>query len=256
VIAAALAHERAGEQMPGLVGTVSDTRRRVDALMRRKPALADEVTAAEGLVRHHTRRRDDAAELLRVAGLSTTIDGPVPTEDEGAIRERLASVEEALANAAVDPELHEQLQRTRRHLSNLDAQLDADPDRRRRAERFAASDGARHPIALAESVESATQQEAHAREEYARARATADRTEEEYERLVEDRSSDRSSPDLDGIPAAGLVATVDDADRFAEQLDALAPSCSPRSGPRNAWPRRQMIQLGPPSSPQRWSTHR
>jgi len=154
VIAAARAHERAGEQMPGLVGTVSDTRRRVDALRRRKPALADEVTAAEGLVRHHTRRRDDAAELLRVAGLSTTIDGPVPTEDEGAIRERLASVEEALANAAVDPELHEQLQRTRRHLSNLDAQLDADPDRRRRAERFAASDGARHPIALAESVES------------------------------------------------------------------------------------------------------
>jgi hypothetical protein len=89
-------------------------------------------------------------------------------------------------------------------------------------ERFAASDGARHPIALAESVERVTQQEAHAREEYARAGAAADRMKQEYERLVEDRSSDRSSPDLDGIPAAAVVATVDDADRFAEQLDALA----------------------------------
>jgi hypothetical protein len=222
VIAAARAHERARQQLPGLLGTVSDTRRRVDALRRRKPELADEVAAAEDLVRHYTRRRDDAAELLRVAGLSTTIDGPVPTEDEGTIRARLASVEEALADAAVDPKLHEQVQRTRRHLSNLNAQLDADPDRRRRSERFAASDGARHPIALAESIEGATQREAHAREEYARARAAADRTNEEYERLVEDRSSDRSSPDFDGIPAAGLVATVDDADGFAGQLDALA----------------------------------
>jgi hypothetical protein len=221
-IAAARAQERAREQLPGLLGTISDTRRRMDALRRRKPELADEVAAAEDLVRHHTRRRDDAAELLRVAGLSATTDGPVPIEDEGTIRARLASVAEALANAAVDPELHEQVQRTRRHLSNLNAQLDVDPDRRRRAERFAASDGARHPIALAESVERATQQEARAREEYARAGAAADRMEHEYERLVDDRSSDRSSPDLDGIPAAAVVATVDDADRFAEQLDSLA----------------------------------
>jgi hypothetical protein len=64
--------------------------------------------------------------------------------------------------------------------------------------------------------------EAHAREEYARAPGGSRSSNEEYERLVEDRSSDRSSPDLDGFPAAGLVATVDDADRFAGQLDALA----------------------------------
>jgi hypothetical protein len=69
VIAAARAHERARQQLPGRLGTVSDTKRRVDALRRRKPELADEVAAAEDLVRHHTRRRDDAAELLRVAGL-------------------------------------------------------------------------------------------------------------------------------------------------------------------------------------------
>jgi hypothetical protein len=222
VIAAAGTYQRAREQLPGLLGTIRDTRRRGDGLKRRKPELADNVAAAEGLVRQHTRRREDAAERLRVAGLSATTDGPLPTEDEGTIRARLASVKQALANAAVDPELHEQVQRTRQHLSNLNAQLDADADRRRRAERFAASDGARHPVALAESVGIATQQEAHAREEYARARAAADSAQGQYQRLVEDHSSDRSSPDVDGIPAAGLVATVDDADRLAEQLEALA----------------------------------
>src|SRR5918996_6247356 len=76
------AHERAREQLPGLLGTVSDTRRRMDALRRRKPELADQVAAAEDLVRHNTRRRDDAAELLRVAGLSATTDGPVPRSEE------------------------------------------------------------------------------------------------------------------------------------------------------------------------------
>jgi hypothetical protein len=221
VIAAAHARQRAREQLPGLLGTVRDARRRVDDLRRRKPELADNLAAAEDLVRQHTRRREDDAERLRVAGLSATVDGPLPTEDEGTIRARLASVKEALANAAVDPELHEQVQRTRQHLSNLNARLDADADRRRRAERLAAGDGARHPVALAESVGIATQQEAQAREEYARARAVADRAQEEYERLFEDRSSDRSFPDVDEVPAAGLVASVDDAERFAEQLDAL-----------------------------------
>jgi hypothetical protein len=221
VIVAAVALADAREQLPRLRGTVSDTKRRVQGLERHKPHLVDAVAVADEQVRAHTRSRDDAAELLRAAGLSATTDGLVPTDDEATIRARLASVEEALADAAVDPELHKQVGQARQHLSDVNARLDADADLRRLAERFAASDGARHPVALDESVRAATRQEAHAREQYAKAQAAAETAAKEYQRRAED-SSDRSSPDVDGFPPAGLVATADDADRFAEQLDDLS----------------------------------
>ena len=48
--------------------------------------MADAVAVAYERVRAHIRSRDDAAEVLRAAGLSATADGPVPTDDEATIR--------------------------------------------------------------------------------------------------------------------------------------------------------------------------
>jgi hypothetical protein len=221
VIAAAIVLADARKQLPTLRDAVSDTSRRVEDLQHRKPHVAAAVVAAKEQVRIHARGRDDAAELLRAAGLSATTDGPVPADDEAMIRARLGSIEEALADKAVDPELHKQVRQTRQHLSDLNARLNADTESRLLAEQFAASDGARHPVALQESVRAATEQEAHAREQYARAQATAEIAAKEYQRRAED-SSDKSSPDVDGFPPAGQVTSADDADRHAEQLDDLS----------------------------------
>src|SRR6266568_1126238 len=102
------------------------------------------------------------------------------------------------------------------------AKLDADPGLRHLAERFAVSDGARHPVALGESVRQAAVWEGQAREDYAKAKAAAGLAAEEYRQRAEDRSTDRSSPDVDGFPPEQLVVTPADADRLAEQLDELA----------------------------------
>lgn len=221
VITAAATLAGSREQLPALRDTVSDLRERINELRRDKPQLAADVEEAKHLVRTHTRARDDATEELRAAGLSATTDGPVPTDGDAKIRARLDGIEAALADAAVDPALHEEIERTRRHLSDVNAKLGSDADLRALAEQFAASDGARHTVALAESVRAAQQREALTREEYAKARSAAEAATAEYQRRAEDHA-DRSSPDVEGFPSAALVANESDADRFARQLDDLA----------------------------------
>jgi hypothetical protein len=209
-------------QLPGFRQALSEAARREDELGKRKPELAARVQAARDLARESRRRRDDAAEALRAAGLSAIAEGPLPAEDETAIRARLAGIEEALKGKAIDPRLHEQLDQARQELADLDARLDADAERRNLAGQLADSDSARHPVALNESQDAAAEREALARETYAQAKAAADAAEDDYRRRAEDHSSDRSSPDIDGFPADHDVAAPAEADRFAEELDGLA----------------------------------
>ena len=210
------------QQLPTLRQTASDTKRRANELGKRKPALTKTIETAGGLVRDHKRRRDDAAEALRAAGLSPVPSGPLPADDETAIRARLASTEETLRDAAVDPQLHQQLSDARAKLADLDANLSTDPARRQLAEHLAVSDGARHPVALSESLREAAERESAARESYARAQASAETASAEYQRRADDRSTDRSSPDIEGFPADQDVTTPTEAERVAEQLDERA----------------------------------
>jgi hypothetical protein len=212
----------AQERLPALRRAVSDAKRRADQLSDSRPALAAKAEAASALAQSHKRRRDDAAEALRAARLSPVTDGPVPVDDETTIRARLASTEAVLEGAAIDPQLHERLRRARGRLADLNAELDTDPARRELAEHLAASDGARHPVALSESVREATGREAAARESYAKAQHAAEIAEADYQRRAEDRSADRSSPDIEGFPADRDVTTPDQADQIAEQLDERA----------------------------------
>ncbi|MEU3337479.1 hypothetical protein [Streptomyces sp. NPDC006668] len=221
VISAADALSSAREKLPGLRTAEAEHRRRVNQLGEEMPALAVAVDRARDLVRTLAGRRDDAADELRSAGLSATIDGPVPTDDAPTIRARLKSVTSALEDAAVDPELRQRITDTRQHLADLDAKLDADIDLRRLAERFAGTDDARHPVALGTATRQAEAREAEAREEYAKAWQAADTAKREFQRQAEDRA-DRSSPDIEGFPSADLVAEGDEADGFADQLDELA----------------------------------
>ncbi|WP_037682580.1 hypothetical protein [Streptomyces griseus] len=221
VISAADALSSAREKLPGLRTAEAEHRRRVNQLGEEMPALAVAVDRARDLVRTLAGRRDDAADELRSAGLSATIDGPVPTDDAPTIRARLKSVTSALEDAAVDPELRQLITDTRQHLADLDAKLDADIDLRRLAERFAGTDDARHPVALGTATRQAEAREAEAREEYAKAWQAADTAKREFQRQAEDRA-DRSSPDIEGFPSADLVAEGDEADGFADQLDELA----------------------------------
>ena len=221
-VAAASMLASAREQLPALRQAVSDTRRYKEELDKRRPSLVANAENASDLVREHKRDRDDAAEALRAAGLSPVIDGPLPTDDETTIGALLASAEQALKDAAIDPQLHEKLSNARSRLANLNASLDTDPARRQLAEHLAASDGARHPVALSESLREATELEADARESYAKAQHAADAAVAEYQRRAEDRSTDRSSPDVDGFPADQDVITPAEAERMAEQLDERA----------------------------------
>ncbi|MCI4142260.1 hypothetical protein [Streptomyces sp. MMS20-AI2-20] len=221
VMSAADALSSAREKLPGLRTAEAEHRRRVDQLGEEIPDLAAAVERARDLVRIHTRRRDDAANDLRSAGLSATTDGPVPTDDAPTIRARLQSVTSALEDSAVDPELRQRIIDTRQHLADLDAKLDADIDLRRLAERFADADDARHPIALGTATRHAEDREAEAREEYAKAWQAAETARREHQRQAEDRA-DRSSPDIEGFPSADLVAEADEAEGFADRLDELA----------------------------------
>ncbi len=209
-------------QLPSLRQTVSDTKRRGDELAKQKPALTKTIETVGGLVRDHKRRRDDATEALRAAGLSPVTGGPLPADDETTIRARLASTEKALRGAAVDPQLHQQLSDAREKLADLEAQLSTDPPRRQLAEHLAVSDGARHPVALSESQREAAEREAAARESFAKAQAAAETANVEYQRRADDRSTDRSSPDIEGFPADQEVTTPVEAERVAEQLDERA----------------------------------
>ncbi|HEX5534754.1 MAG TPA: hypothetical protein VFX33_13520 [Actinomycetales bacterium] len=221
LISAASALSSAREKLPGLRTAEAEHRRRVNQLGEEIPDLAVAVEQARDLVRTHARRRDDAADELRSAGLSATTDGPVPTDDAPTIRARLQSVTSALEDSAVDPELRQRIIDTRQHLADLDAKLDADIDLRHLAERFADADDARHPVALGTATRQAEDREAEAREEYAKAWQAAETARREHQRQAEDRA-DRSSPDIEGFPSADLVAEADDAEGFADQLDELA----------------------------------
>ncbi|WP_244792893.1 hypothetical protein [Streptomyces sp. BJ20] len=221
LISAADALSSAREKLPGLRTAEAEHRRRVDQLNEEIPDLAVDVEQARDLVRSHTRRRDDAADELRSAGLSATTDGPVPNDDAPTIRTRLQSVTSALEDSAVDPELRQRIIDTRQHVADLDAKLDADIALRRLAERFADADDARHPVALGTATRQAEDREAEAREEYAKAWQAAETARREHQRQAEDRA-DRSSPDIEGFPSADLVAEADEAEGFADQLDELA----------------------------------
>ncbi len=171
-VAAASVSDSVREQLPALRQAASETRRHKEELDKRRPAVVAKAETASGLVRDHRRHRDDAAETLRAAGLAPVTDGQVPTDDETTIRARLAGAESALRDGAIDPQLHERLGEARSKLADLETKLGTDRELRGFAEHFAASDGARHPVALSESVREATEWEAHAREECAKARAT------------------------------------------------------------------------------------
>ena len=146
----------------------------------------------------------------------------MPEEDELTIRARLEAVEEAIAEKAVDPGLHDQAAQARQRLANLNSTLDARPDIRQLAEEYADTDGARHPVALNRSINEALQREAHARQEYGRAQAVAEAAALQHRQRADDRSTDRTSPDVDGFPADREVTDPADADRYAERLDELA----------------------------------
>ncbi|MFG3295664.1 hypothetical protein ACGF3G_43580 [Streptomyces sp. NPDC048179] len=221
IISAADALASAREKLPGLRTAEAEHRRRVEQLGEEIPDLAVAVERAGDLVRTHARRRDDAADELRSAGLSATIDGPVPADNAPTIRARLKSVASALEDVSVDPELRQRITVARQHLADRDAKLDTDIDLRRLAERFAATDDARHPVALGTATRQAEDREAEAREDYAKAWQAAETAKREYQRQAEDRA-DRSSPDIEGFPSADLVAEADEADGFADQLDELA----------------------------------
>jgi hypothetical protein len=221
VIAAAETLTRSRAQLPPLRDAVAELRAHIDELRRERPQLVADVEDAKELERIHTRDRDDAAEALRVAGLSATTEGPVPTDDDATIRARLESIEAVLGDAAVDPALHEETKRARQRLADLNAKLGSNDDQRVLAEQFAASDGARHPVALAESKRTAQEREALSREAYAKAEAAAEAAIREYQERADD-VADRSSPDVEGFPPTAIVAKPSDADRFARQLDDLA----------------------------------
>ncbi|UUU32282.1 hypothetical protein JIX56_21540 [Streptomyces sp. CA-210063] len=208
-------------KLPGLRTAEAEHRRRVDQLGKEIPALTTAAEQARDQVRVHARRRDDAADELRSAGLSATTDGTIPTDDAPTIRARLKSVTSALEDAAVDPELRQRATDARQLVADLDAKLDADIDLRHLAERFASTDDTRHPVALATATRQAEHREAEAREEYAKASQAAETAKREHQRQAEERA-DRSSPDIEGFPSADLVAEADEADGFADQLDELA----------------------------------
>jgi hypothetical protein len=75
---------------------------------------------------------------------------------------------------------------------------------------------------LSESLREASELEAEGRERYAKAQVAAETADAEYQQRVEDRSTDRSSPDIDGFPADQDVTTPAEAERVAEQLDERA----------------------------------
>jgi hypothetical protein len=76
-------------QLPRFLQALAEAARRENELGQRKPDLAARVEAARDLAGESRRRRDDAAEALRAAGLSAIAEGPLPAEDETAIRARL-----------------------------------------------------------------------------------------------------------------------------------------------------------------------
>lgn len=212
---------RARASLPEHRDTVDRLTARIGELRLDKQRWTDERAEADKEVPTHTRARDDAAEELRAEGLSATTDGPLPDDDQATIKARLVGVEEAVAQTAVDAEIHRELARKRQALSNVNSRLGADPDLRVLAEQFADTDGARHSVALDTATRGAAVEENRARSEAAKADALFEQARDEHERRAAD-SADRSSPDVDDVPSAAIVGDPDEADRLTNRLDDLA----------------------------------
>jgi hypothetical protein len=221
VIAAATSLADARARLPELRRTLSDTQTQMHRLEQEKQDALKRTASLSAVTQTLQRNIDDAAEAIRVAKLTPLAEGPLPADEERTIRARLRSVEEALADAAVDPSVREEVERTRGNLADLEAMLDIDPDLRSLAEQFADSDGARHPVALRQSINAAERDEAEVRAVHAKARSDADAAAREFRRRADD-ASDRSSPDMEGHPAADQVESPDDALLHAAELDDLA----------------------------------
>jgi hypothetical protein len=217
-VSAASALDQLRRQLPDLRLAVSESRRRVETLAGRKAELTEKLADMTEQARVHGHRRDDLAEALRAAGLTAITAGPVPGDDELTIRARLKAVGDTISDKAVDPGLHEEAAQARRQLANLGSKIDV----RQLAEQYADTDGARHPVALERSIDQAVQREADARQEYGRAQAVAESATSQYRQRADDRSTDRTSPDVEGFPADREITAPADADRYAEQLDELA----------------------------------
>ncbi|MFI5803468.1 hypothetical protein [Streptomyces sp. NPDC051561] len=210
----------ARRQLPGLQTSIAETGRRISALKDRMPQLTDAVTEADNQKQAARRCRDDAAEELRAAKLAATSEGPVPTEEPSTIVARLVGVQEALRHAVADQSLLDSIEETRQKLADLGAKLDADHKLRRVAEKLADTDDARHSVALNAATERAKQHEARAREDHAKAQQAAETARDEHQRWIADRS-DRTSPDIEGVPPASEVSSSDATERFAGQLDQV-----------------------------------
>lgn len=221
VIAADVTIQAARNRLPGLRETVTTLNSRIGTLRDRLPKLRTKVEDVRKAVETRARARDDARDELRSASLSPTREGPVPTEDAEAIRARIDGVRHALDDASVDPALGEEIDRLQRMISDIEATLDADAELRDMAKELAATDGARHHVALTESIRAAGERESTAGHTNAVAEAAAKSLRQEYQRRVDDRT-DRSSPDVDGYPPAATMTSADDADRYADRLDHLA----------------------------------
>ncbi|MGH4032891.1 hypothetical protein ACQB60_28605 [Actinomycetota bacterium Odt1-20B] len=205
------------ERLPSLHDAVAAANDHVDALNLQIPQLKQAADAAGDLVQEMKRRRDDASEVLRAAHLSSTVDGPVPTEGPETIRARLTATVAALQRAVIDQDLLREIETTRTQVADLDATLDDAAEHRQQAETYADTEAARHAVALARAVRQAKATEAHARETYAQAQHDAQAAREVQQQLLEERTA-RTAPDLKGFPPAAEVTTPADADRLATQL--------------------------------------
>ncbi|MFE7115525.1 hypothetical protein ACFU99_08895 [Streptomyces sp. NPDC057654] len=214
--AAALADTR--ERLPALLDVASRATGRIDTLDHQLPRLQLSADEAGELVKAMKRRRDDASEALRSAHLSSTVDGPVPTEDPETIRARLTATVAALQRAVIDQDLLGNIETARAQVADLDAVLDDAAEYRQQAEEYAGTEAARHPVALAGAVRRAKATEAQARETYARAQHDMQAAHEVLRQLLDERTARTATPDLKGFPSAAEVTTAADADRLAELL--------------------------------------
>ncbi|WP_326946919.1 hypothetical protein OG439_47760 [Amycolatopsis sp. NBC_01307] len=221
VIAAVSTIAVARAELPALRESVVALDERLEELAGVKEELAERIEGGKAQLAEYVRTRDDAAEALRDAGLAPTADGPVTAEEDTSLRARLGSVRKAMSEATIDPALQDEIDQVRAERAEAGARIGADRDRRTLAEQYALSDGARHPVALAESIRSAEVRSADAGQALAKAEAAAESARDVHRAHVEDRA-DRTSADFDGFPAAVLVTSPQEADRQARLLDDLA----------------------------------
>ncbi len=211
----------ARSKLPDLRRVMGETKGRKVALDKDLGEAEQQLAALAIALLELQRRADDAAEVLRRDQLTPVTDGPLPSDEEAVARARLRAVEQALDEAAVDPVLRDEVRRVRTRRADLEAKLNLDPQSRALAERLADEDGARHPVALQQSLLGAEREEAVARAAVGKAQSDAETAASEFQRWADD-TSDKSSPDVEGYPPIEQVANPDAADRFAEELNDLA----------------------------------